>query len=50
MRRSVASQIECWATLGRIAEASELTVVEAREAIAQYDLHRGVASPADPLD
>ena len=34
MRRSVAGQIEYWATLGRIAEASGLTVSEVREAIA----------------
>ncbi len=34
MRRWVVGQIEYWATLGRIAEASGLTVSEAREAIA----------------
>jgi len=33
MRRSVAGKIGYWATLGRIAEASGLTVSEAREAI-----------------
>ena len=49
MRRSVAGQIEYWATLGRIAEASGLTVVEAREAIARYDV-RQVSSQVDPLD
>eukprot|EP01041_Mallomonas_annulata_P027993 gene27994-biopygen20624 len=38
MRRSVAGQIEYWATLGRIAEASGLTITEAREAIALYDV------------
>lgn len=47
-RRSVAGQIEYWATLGRIAEASGLTVHEAREAIARYDLSR--TSVLDPLD
>jgi hypothetical protein len=45
MRRSVAGQIGYWATLGRIAEASGLTVSEAREAIALYDVRQ-----ADPLD
>ena len=49
MRRSVAGQIEYWATLGRIAEASGLTVSEAREAIALHDQqHR--KGQADPLD
>ena len=36
-RRSVAGQIEYWATLGRIADETGLTVQEAREAIARYD-------------
>lgn len=36
-RRSVAGQIEYWATLGRIADETGLTVQEAREAIALYD-------------
>ena len=49
MRRSVASQIEYWATLGRIAEETGLTVHEAREAIAHYDAKRQ-ATTADPLD
>ena len=39
-RRSVAAQIEYWATLGRIAETSGLTTLEAREAIAHYDLRQ----------
>ncbi len=44
-RRSIAGQIEYWATLGRIADETGLTVQEAREAIALYDArHRG---PAD---
>lgn len=50
MRRSVAGQIEYWATLGRIAEASGLTVSEAREAIALYDVRQSTAPQADPLD
>jgi hypothetical protein len=42
-RRSVAGQIEYWATLGRIADETGLTVQEAREAIARYDeRQRGV--------
>jgi hypothetical protein len=36
-RRSVAGQIEYWATLGQITEETGLTVLEAREAIARYD-------------
>ena len=51
MRRSVAGQIEYWATLGRIAEASGLTITEAREAIALYDVRQTTTvSAADPLD
>jgi hypothetical protein len=50
MRRSVAGQIEYWATLGRIAEASGLTVSEAREAITRYDDHQTKAIDANPLD
>lgn len=50
MRRSVAGQIEYWATLGRIAEASGLTVSEAREAIALYDVRHSAVPSADPLD
>ena len=37
MRRSVASQIEYWATLGRVVEHSGLTVQEARDAIERYE-------------
>jgi len=37
MRRSVASQIEYWATLGQIVEQHGLTVQEARVAIEQYE-------------
>mgnify|MGYP003403069561 FL=1 len=50
MRRSVAGQIEYWATLGRIAEASGLTVSEAREAIALYDVHQAAPADAERLD
>lgn len=50
MRRSVASQIEYWATLGRIAEDSGLTVTEAREAMALYDVRLREPRPTDPLD
>ncbi|GAA6141162.1 hypothetical protein [Hydrogenophaga sp. 5NK40-0174] len=49
MRRSVAGQIEYWATLGRIAEASGLTVQEARDAIARHDAQQS-AEVVDPLD
>ena len=37
LRRSVAGQIEYWATLGRVAEHSGLTVQEARTAIEGYE-------------
>ena len=37
LRRSVASQIEYWATLGRVVEHAGLTVQEARSAIAAYE-------------
>lgn len=37
MRRSVASQIEYWATLGQIVEHTGLSVPEARTAIEQYE-------------
>jgi len=52
-RRSVAGQIEYWATLGRIADETGLTVQEAREAIARYDarLRTGpAAEQGDALD
>ena len=51
-RRSVAGQIEYWATLGRIAEETGLTVQEAREAIARYDAKREAleAFPDETLD
>lgn len=37
MRRSVAGQVEYWATLGRIVEHSGLTAQEAQTAIANYE-------------
>jgi len=37
LRRSVAGQVEYWATLGRIVEHSGLTAQEAQAAIAQYE-------------
>ena len=44
-RRSVAGQIEYWATLGRIADETGLTVQEAREAIAGYDARQRTSEP-----
>lgn len=41
MRRSVASQIEYWATLGQIVEHTGLSVPEARLAIEQYETAAG---------
>jgi hypothetical protein len=50
-RRSVAGQIEYWATLGRIADETGLTVQEARDAIALYDARQSEVGIADePLD
>ena len=37
LRRSVAGQVEYWATLGRIVEHSGLTAQEAQTAIARYE-------------
>ena len=37
LRRSVAGQVEYWATLGRIVEHSGLTAQEAQEAIEGYE-------------
>ena len=55
MRRSVAGQVEYWATLGRIVEHSGLTAQEAQTAIAGYEAAarrtRTTASePADQAD
>jgi hypothetical protein len=49
-RRSVAGQIEYWATLGRIADETGLTVQEAREAIALYDARHSSPEDDESLD
>jgi hypothetical protein len=49
-RRSVAGQIEYWATLGRIADETGLTVQEAREAIALYDARQHPVPLDESLD
>ena len=49
-RRSVAGQIEYWATLGRIADETGLTVQEAREAIARYDARQLGGALDESLD
>ncbi len=50
MRRSVASQIEYWATLGRVVEHTGLTASEAQSAIAGYEEAVRPATPvANPL-
>jgi ParD-like antitoxin of type II bacterial toxin-antitoxin system len=46
MRRSVAGQVEYWATLGRIVEHSGLTAQEAQTAIANYETAARSASPS----
>lgn len=46
MRRSVAGQVEYWATLGRIVEHSGLTAQEAQTAIANYEAAARHARPA----
>ena len=49
MRRSVAGQIEYWATLGQIVEHTGLSVQEARSAIEQYESAAAAATtPAPP--
>lgn len=50
MRLSVAGQIGYWATLGHIAEASGLTVSEAREAIALFGVRQAAPADVDLLD
>lgn len=45
MRRSVAGQVEYWATLGRIVEHSGLTAQEAQTAIANYESAARSARP-----
>lgn len=46
MRRSVAGQVEYWATLGRIVEHSGLTAQEAQTAIANYETAARRARPS----
>lgn len=48
MRRSVAGQVEYWATLGRIVEHSGLTAQEAQTAIANYEAAAQRASSSEP--
>ena len=50
MRRSVAGQVEYWATLGRIVEHSGLTAQEAQTAIANYEAaaRRARPTPNEP--
>jgi len=48
MRRSVAGQVEYWATLGRIVEHSGLTAQEAQTAIANYEAAARHARSAEP--
>lgn len=50
MRRSVASQIEYWATLGQIVEHTGLSVQEARTAIEQYERQAADAAPPASVD
>lgn len=49
LRRSVAGQIEYWATLGRVVEHSGLTVQEARTAIEGYEEGTAPSAQADAL-
>ena len=48
MRRSVASQIEYWATLGQIVEHTGLSVQEARAAIEHYEASAASATVSTP--
>ena len=50
LRRSVAGQVEYWATLGRIVEHSGLTAQEAQTAIANYEAaaRRARPTPNEP--
>lgn len=52
MRRSVAGQVEYWATLGRIVEHSGLTAKEAQTAIANYEAaaRRASSEPANQAE
>ena len=48
LRRSVAGQIEYWATLGRVVEHSGLTAQEAQAAIEAYEAAARKARPNAP--
>lgn len=48
LRRSVAGQIEYWATLGRVVEHAGLTVQEAQAAIEGYEVAARQARKAQP--
>jgi len=48
LRRSIAGQIEYWATLGRVVEHSGLTVQEARTAIEAYEAAARAAREMPP--
>ena len=50
MRRSVASQIEYWATLGQVVEHTGLSVQEARAAIEDYERAARGAQAAPTID
>ena len=50
LRRSVAGQIEYWATLGRVVEHAGLTVQEAQAAIEGYEAAARRARLKDTLD
>lgn len=50
LRRSVAGQIEYWATLGRVVEHTGLTVQEAQSAIAGYEAATRKARLSHTLD
>jgi hypothetical protein len=50
LRRSVAGQVEYWATLGRIVEHSGLTAQEARDAIEGYEAAARRTRLANTLD
>lgn len=50
LRRSVAGQIEYWATLGQVVEHTGLTVQEAQTAIETYEAAARKARAASTLD
>ena len=50
LRRSVAGQVEYWATLGRVVEHTGLTVQEARTAIEEYETAVRKTRVASTLD